>query len=283
MRKSKYLIGALVAAVAVVGVSSVASGARTVSQLTKADVCPVLGPAATTCTKTLRTRRRQWKNASLHTTLAARDSADPESCRVTPDSTPPNERGCRVPPSSNLVHVDFDTDMRFNPGAIGKCSPSTVAGDSTATARSQCSAGWVGSGSGFGRFGGVGTVGAGDVPVTISAFNSTNANQIIFHVDPGFAPFDLTGTLVNSPQAGDYGRRLSTPVVAANVLVRFDISIAKGGYIKARCRDRNKRINFHYRFNYGDSGTAPNDYPSSTDTFYTDTCQRIRPRRHRRR
>src|SRR5262245_39696684 len=280
MGKPKYLIGALVAAVAVVGVSSMASGARTVSQLTKADICPV---ANASCGKALRTRKRAFKNARINTVLAARDSADPESCRVTPDSTPPNERGCRVPPSSNLVHVDFDDDITFNPNAIGKCNPSTVAGDSTATARSQCAAGFVGAGSGFGRFGSVGTVGAGDVPVTISGFNSTNANQIIFHVDPGFAPFDLTGTLVNSPQAGDYGKRLSTPVVAANVLVRFAVNIAKGGYIKARCRDRNKRINFHYRFNYGDSGTAPNDYPSSTDTFYTDTCQRIRPRRHRRR
>jgi hypothetical protein len=282
MRKGKYLIGALVAAVAVVGVSSVASGARTVNQLTTADVCPVLNPSAKTCSKTLRTKRRKYKSANLHTVLAARDSADPEACRVTPDTSLANPRGCRVPPASSLVHVDFDNDIRFNMNAVGKCNPATVAGDPTNTARSQCSAGWIGSGSGFGRFGSVGTPGGGDVPVNISAFNSTNANQIIFHVDPGFAPFDLTGTLVNSPQPGDYGKRLSTPVVAANVLVRFDINIAKGGFIRARCRDRNRKFNFHYRFNYGDSGVAPNDYPSSTDTFYTDGCKRIKPRRKRR-
>src|SRR5687767_5267419 len=115
MRKSKYLIGALAAALAVVGVSSVASGARTVSQSTTVDVCPRLGPAAKTCTKTLRTRKRRFKAATLHTVLAARDSADPESCRQTPDTTPPNERGCRVPPSSSLVHVDFDNDIKFSP------------------------------------------------------------------------------------------------------------------------------------------------------------------------
>jgi hypothetical protein len=71
--------------------------------------------------------------------------------------------------------------------------------------------------------------------------------------------------------------------VAANVLVRFDINISKGRFIQARCKDNNKKFDFHYRFNYGDSGTPPNDYPASTDTTYKDSCKRIPPRRRGRR
>ena len=275
MRKRMYLVGALTLAFAV-SISAIAVGARTVSQSTVADVC---APKNALCKTPIRTKKRKFKPAKLHVVLAARDSTDPEACRTTADTNPANPRGCHVPPSSNLVHVDFDNDIKFSPGAVGKCNPATINGDSTATARSQCASALVGTGSGFGRFGTVGTPGGGDVPVTLSGFNSTNANQIIFHVDPGFLPFDLVGTLVNSPQPGDFGKRLSTPVVAPNVLVRFDITINKGGYVKARCKDPNRKFNFHYRFNYGDRGAGANQYPASTDTTYVDKCKRIRPRR----
>ena len=272
MRKRICLIGALTGALATVGLTGVATGARTVNQLVTADICK---PTNFLCTTTnAKLPRRKFRAVRLHVVLAARDSTDLESCRVTPDSTPPNERGCRVPPASDNIKVDFDNDIKFKPNSIPKCNPATIAGDDTTTARNQCVGGLIGGGSGFGRFGGVGTVGAGDVPVTISAFNSTNANQIIFHVDPGFAPFDLTGTLVNSPQPGDYGRRLGVPVAAAIVLVRFEVRINKRQFITARCRDRNRKFNFHVNFHYGDTGTPPDDYPSSTDKFDIDKCKR---------
>ena len=281
MHKRYYVIGALATALAVSGIGGgVASGARTVSQLTTADVCP---PRNAACTRALRTRKRVFKPARLHVLLAARDSTDQEACRVTPDTTPPNERGCLVPPASDTVKVDFDNDIRFNPNAVGGCNPGAINGDSTAQARSECSSALIGTGSGFGRFGAVGTVGSGDVPVTLSAFNSQAKNRIIFHVDPGFAPFDLTGKLVSSPASAgrDFATRLDTDVVAANVLVRFDININRGGFVKARCRDRNKRFNFKFAFHYGDTGVAPNDYPETTNTSDSDTCKRIRPRRRR--
>jgi len=278
MHKRYYVIGALAATIAVSGIGGgIASGARTVNQLTTADVCP---PANVPCTKALRTKKRKFKPARLHVLLAARDSADPEACRVTPDTTG-NERGCRVPPASDNVKVDFDNDIRFNPDAVGKCSPGTINGDSTATARSECAGALIGTGSGFGRFGSVGTVGAGDVPVTLSAFNSQANDRIIFHVDPGFAPFDLTGRLVGSPAGRDYGTRLDTDVVAANVLVRFDININRGRFVRARCKDRNKKFNFKFLFHYGDQGIAPNNYPETTATSDVDSCKRIKPRRRR--
>jgi len=270
MRKRKYLIGALTLAFAI-GVSAVAIGARTVVQSTVADVCK---PKNAACKAAALFPKRKFRPAKLHVVLAARDSADPAACATTPDTNIANPRGCRVPPSSDNVKVDFDNDLKFSPNAVGKCNPAQVGGVATGTARSACPAGLIGTGSGFGRFGAVGTVGGGDVPVTLSAFNSTNANQIIFNVDPGFVPFALTGTLVNSPQPGDYGKRLDTPVVAANVLVRFDITINKGGFVKARCRDRNRKFDFHYLFHYGDQGVAPNNYPATTNTTYKDRCKR---------
>lgn len=276
MRKRKYLIGALTLAFAA-SISAVAVGARTVQQSTVADVC---GPKNAACKAPFKTPKRKYKNAKLHVVLSAKDSADAESCRTTADTTPPFS--CRVPPASDNVKVDFDNDIKFNTNSVAKVNPATIAGDSTATARSQGAAGLVGTGSGFGRFGLVGQPGTGDVPVQISAFNSTNANQIIFHVDPGFSPFDLTGTLSNSPQPGDFGRRLDTPVVAANVLIRFDITINKGKYVQARCKDANKKFNFHYLFHYGDQGVAPDDYPETTETTYTDKCKRKPPPRRRR-
>ena len=268
MGKRRYLIGALAIALTV-GISAAAIGARTVSQSTVTDVCK---PKNAACKAPARFPKKKFKPAKLHVVLAAKDAADPEACRVTPDTTG-NERGCRVPPASDNVKVDFDNDIKFSPKAVGKCNPATVAGDSTATARSQCGAGFLGGGSGFGRFGTVGTVGSGDVPVTISAFNSTNANQIIFHVDPGFAPFDLTGSLVPFPQ-GDFGKRLDTAVAAANVLVRFDVTIGKGGFVKARCKDKNRKFNFRYLFHYGDPGTAPNNYLAGSLTTSADKCKR---------
>jgi hypothetical protein len=269
-KRSKYLIGALTL-LAAVGISATAIGARTVSQSTVADLCK---PKNAACKSPARLPKRKFKPAKLHVVLAAKDAADPDACRTTPDTNIANPRGCRVPPSSDNVKVDFDNDIKFSPNAIGKCNPATIAGDGTVTARNQCGPGFLGGGSGFGRFGAVGTPGGGDVPVTLSAFNSTNANQIIFHVDPGFAPFDLTGTLVPFPQ-GDFAKRLDTAVASANVLVRFDITIGKGGFVKARCKDQNRKFNFRYLFHYGDPGTAPNNYPTGTLTTSADKCKRL--------
>ena len=91
--------------------------------------------------------------------------------------------------------------------------------------------------------------------------------------------FILLGNLVNSPFGADFGKRLSTNVDTANTLIRFDINISRGRFIQARCKDRNKQFNFHYKFIYGDSGLAPNDYPPTTDTVDADNCKRAKRRR----
>ena len=277
MRKRYYLIGALTVTFAV-GMTAVATGARTVVQKVEGDICkPANGP----CTRAnAKLPIKKFKPVKVHVLLAARDSVDPESCSASPQPA----GACRVPPASDLVHVDFDNDIRFFPKSrgVGRCSPASVSGVPTATARGNCPKGLVGTGTAFARFGAVGTPGTGDVPATLSAFNSTALGRVIFLVDPGFVPFTLTGTLHKSPQRGDYGRRLSTPVVAPNVLVRFDIKIKKFGYVRARCRDRNRKFNFHVLFRYGDQGVAPDNYPATTDRFDVDRCKKIKRKRKRR-
>ena len=207
MRKRKYLLAGVMALAASVAVTGFASGAtRSVTQSLLGDISPVKLP------------KRTFKNAKLHVLVAARDSADSSACT---SASPPADGSCRVPPGADLSNIDFDNDIKFNTNSVGKCSD--VTGRRQVDGRgSQCGRQLPGRHRQRGRLASATSESrpsVGDVPATVSAFNGQlsagGKPTIILNVDPGFAPFHLEGTLVVSPQPGDYGKRLRVPVQCA--------------------------------------------------------------------
>lgn len=232
MRKLILLTGATALALTV-GLSGVASANHgQVVQTTDGTVSPTFLPKSV------------YKHVTLRVITSVRDAADPAACA---SANPPNT--CTTPPKASQAYVDFDKNLRFNWNSAGKCARQSIAGDTTATARATCPNAIIGSGQAIAR-GGItgGPVAPGFIDATVTAFNDTQPNTIILHVDIGGVGINLIGTLVNSPLGG-FAKRLAVPVPnTGNALTRFDVTINRSNYVQATCPD--SPINFRGLFEY---------------------------------
>jgi hypothetical protein len=174
-----------------------------------------------------------FKNTTINIVTSVRDSTDPasEGCQT---ANPPDT--CILPPKASLAQVDFDQNMKLNWASFPKCNPSAVAGQTFQQARNTCPAALIGTGSAVARGGVVGQqVQPGFISAVVSAFNSTNTNGIILHVDISGLSVNLNGVLVDSPRAG-FGKQLRVVVPnTGTALTRFQTNIVKPGYVQARC------------------------------------------------
>jgi hypothetical protein len=256
MRKRRYLIGALVLSIAIIGVTEALAATRTLDQEIVGGVKPKRLPKV------------KRKSIALHVRTASEDALNPSL----------------VPSTANHAYIDFDNDGKIYPRSVPTCPLSSIDGKSTEEARAICNSSLVGKGSAAIRFGtpGLPPPPGGDVAVTVSAFNGEPSNGVptmILHSDPGFTPVDLVGRLVRSPLGRDYGTRLDVVVpTTGGSLTFFDTTIHRAGYVKSRCHDRNHKLNVHGKFSFNDSAGV---YPTTAEAFDFQRCKVLR-RKHRR-
>jgi hypothetical protein len=210
------------------------------------------------------------------------------------------QSGANIPPGASRARVHFDNDIKFSPRAAGRCDPAKIAGKKTNAARAVCRGAVVGLGDAIAYLGQPGTPKSGGVqfPVEVTAFNGTPAStgqpRVLLHSDPGFTdPVTLIGVLKKSGKGRDFGRMLDVAVPDGGfILARFHVVIGKvrnptlatarvvaGPFVKARCKDRNRKLNFFGLFDYGLTGIAPNNYPSSDSGRSFSRCKVKRIRR----
>jgi hypothetical protein len=268
MRNRKLILAAAALAVSV-GVASVAWAALPVDQKVQGKIAPKKHP------------KKKYTKATLDIVTDA-------------------QSGDNIPPGASRALVHFDDDIKFYSGAAAKCNPGSIAGQPTAQARVTCKNAMVGIGDAVAWLGTPGTPKSGGVqfPVNVTAFNGTPAGgrpTVLLHSDPGFTdPVTLIGVLKNSTKGRDYGKMLDVPVPDGGfILAQFHTFIGKvrnptlasasvvpGPFVKARCKDRNRRLNFFGSFTYGLTGIAPNDYPTSDSGQSFSRCK-VKPRRRR--
>ena len=236
MRKRKFLIGALAAAVAV-SVTGIAYSAQT--QTAQMNVKPKKLP------------KKKRKNVSLFVRVATQDPTSPSG----------------IPSPATRAQVNFDNAFLFRPGVAGKCAQTQIADSpDTATARSRCRSALVGTGSAIvlspsgdpqnpNAFGGV-----------VSAFNSTpqggRPTLILYtYIEALNFGQPLIGVLKKSGAGRDFGKVLDVtipPLTGGAALVDFRVTVGKPtkpGYVRANCSDKNKRLNIKAKFTYA-NGTS---------------------------
>jgi hypothetical protein len=240
MRKRKFLVGALVAALAVsLGVAGVSYGAAGQKQTILLGVKPLKLPKV------------RKKPVALH---------------VKTTTTNPSAAN-QVPSPATLAQVNFDNDLAFFPGVAARCPVTAVANKSTANAKLACPKAIVG--------GGAAEVFVPTGPTTHVVFNAEitefnglpsggNPTIILHNYVPDLAlGQDLIGVLRKSHAGRDYGKRLDVsipPLPLGAALTRFDTRSGNGfkrGYVKARCHDRNHRLNTKALFRYQDGSSLP--------------------------
>jgi len=283
MHKRTQLAAVLVVALSL-GMTAVVLGAtRSAKQTVLGDIAPVKLPKQTRKPATIRIRTQ------------ISDAADPATC-----NSQTHQCTGTTPPVSDHTYIDFDDDISFNGNVVPNCSLAAISSQDTAGARAACASSMVGKGSALVMLGGIpGQAPPADsaLPVVISAFDGQPKNghpTLYLHAKASGAPaVVLIGELVNSPQPGDYGKRLDvvTPPTGGPVTF-FDTftggkvlnptgaaTVVKSAYVKARCHDRNRLLNFHALFHY-DQSMAPGVYPEHGEAFDTDRCK-VKRRRHR--
>jgi hypothetical protein len=236
MRKRKFLIGALAAAVAV-SVTGIAYSAQT--QTAAMSVAPKKLP------------KKKRKNVKLFVHVSTKDTTSPTG----------------VPSPATRARVHIDNAFLIRPGVAGRCTQSQIADSpNTATARARCGRALVGTGSAIvlspsgdpaspNAFGGV-----------VSAFNSTpqggKPTLILYtYIEALNFGQPLIGVLKKSGAGRDFGKVLDVtipPLTGGAALVDFRVKLGKPvkpPYIKANCSDKNRRLNIKALFNYA-NGTA---------------------------
>ncbi len=159
------------------------------------------------------------------------------------------------------IFIDFDDDIKIKLGGVPECSQN-LNGTDTTEARALCPNSIVSTDSPKNAAKARVPSAGGPIEVadlTVTAFHGVG-NQLLLHA---FSP-TLTdantqvviGSIINSPlPGGDFGKRLSVtdvPDAAGDqgALVDFGAEIKRGGVIKARCKDGNKKWNFRTQWNY---------------------------------
>ncbi len=170
------------------------------------------------------------------------------------------------------VKLGLDDDIKITTKGIGQCDPNQLAGTTTAGAKQVCGKEQVGAGSATACLAGGQGQSCTVLPAVVTAFNGKPQGKnptLVLHarVDSGAVHTTtvLTGVYKNSGK-GDYKTVLTVPVPAipATALTDFQTKVggkfkAKGktvNYAKARCHDRNKRLNMTYEFDYTSSSES---------------------------
>ncbi len=219
--------------------------------------------------------KRQYKPASLFTAV-----------------TTLSEGNSPVIPSapSEEVYIDYDDDIKINLGRVPACS-AVLNGTDTSEARALCPRSVV-SKNGDPR-----NTAAARLPAYPADNNEVSDFVVTAFRGPGnrlrLHAFSATlgdantqvveARIINSPRRGDYGKRLSVPDVPdaagdAGALVAFGAVIKRGGVVKARCKDRNKKWNFRGEWHYESADTTDTATDVATDK---QTCRVKRQRRRR--
>ncbi len=209
--------------------------------------------------------KKRFRNASLFVETSTVNPNDPGT---------PRNPATRPEPTTHVV-IDFDDDGTVRPGAVATCKVSDAAFQSftgtIAQARRMC--------------GRKSVLGTGDATVCLAGATGAacggvnppeRADVIAFNGQPkagkptvylyakgtgdiSMIGQEITGTIKRSPLGRDYGKRLDVPVPplggGIGALTDFRVTVSKGSYIRARCHDRNHRLNARARFTYND-GTS---------------------------
>lgn len=174
-----------------------------------------------------------------------------------------------IPSPAVKALINFDDDIAVNAKlrGLGRCSPESIAGLSTDQAKATCPRSIVGGGSAKVRIPWPNPEGYVELPATVTAFNATRESgtgrpRVILYSrqeDTGQGS-SIIGVFKRSSAGADYGRLLDVDIpllLDGNAaLTDFRVTIGNGykkGYVKAQCRDRNRRINMKTRFFYNNA------------------------------
>ena len=219
--------------------------------------------------------KRQFKPASLYTAV-----------------TTLSEGNSPVIPSapSEEVYIDYDNDIKISLGSVPSCTQ-VLNGTTTAEARALCPSSIVSKtgdprNTAKARVPGIPAPNNEVSDFTVTAFHGTGNVLLLHAYSPTLGDANtqvVVGSVINSPLGGDYGKRLSVPDVPdaagdAGALVAFGAIIKRGGVVKARCRDRNKKWNFRGEWHYESADGSDTATDVATDR---QTC-RVKRRRNRR-
>jgi hypothetical protein len=253
MRRRKYLVGALVAAVAV---SAAGTALAVQTQTATVSIKPKLVP------------KKKRRNVSLRVVTQTGDTAAED----------------QVPSPAIRALVNFDNEFVIRPSASpDTCTSGELAGLETAPARAQCPNAIVGAGIAKVRIGGlVPMVEDGATFIAeVTAFNGPpdagRPTIILYNYVPALNYGQpLVGIIKRSTAGRDYGVALDVDIPLLPLgasLTLFDVNVGspatvddgnpatsnarpgRVGYVKAKCGDRNRRINLKARF-YFDNGTS---------------------------
>jgi hypothetical protein len=192
---------------------------------------------------------------------------------ATGDSASPN--GIPSPAVRALINFDDDIAVNFRLKGLGRCSPESIAGLSTDQAKATCPRSIVGGGAAKVRIPWPNPEGYVELPAVVTAFNATTEPgtgrpRVILYSrqeDTGQGS-SIIGVFKKSSAGADYGRLLDVDIpllLDGNAaLTDFRVTIGNGykkGFVKARCFDRNRRMNMKTRFFYDDGTSLPaSDY-----------------------
>jgi hypothetical protein len=242
MRRRKYLVGALAAVFALSATTGVAFAAKT--QTAKLKVVPSKLP------------KKKRKNVALNIVTTTGDPAAPD----------------QVPSPAVRALVNFDNEFTFNPGVAKTCTTGQISGQDTAQARETCKTALVGGGAAT-VFVPTGTGVHITYQAEVSAFNGPksagNPTIILFsYVSALNYGQPLNGVIKKSKAGKDYGKALDVtipPLPFGAALTRFDVTVGNPnsgrpghkGYVKAKCGDRNRKLNLKSKFTYQDGTSLP--------------------------
>lgn len=192
---------------------------------------------------------------------------------ATADSTSPN--GIPSPAVRALINLDDDLAVNFKLKGLGKCDPTSIASLPTDQAKATCPKAVVGGGAAKVRIPWPNPEGFVELPATVTAFNATREpgtgrpRIILYAWQADTAQgSSIVAVFKKSTAGADYGKLLDVniPLLLSGdaALTDFQVTIGNGykkGYAKARCHDKNRRINMKTRFYYNDGSNLPaSDY-----------------------
>jgi hypothetical protein len=185
---------------------------------------------------------------------------------------------------TDRAQLNFDDDIKVNPGAAAKCAKSKLAGNKTMKqAMAKCAKALVGKGTAQAK------AGPNKVHACVLAFNgkpkSGKATVLLFTRAQAAPPFTikcsnpkrnthgnttvlLQGVFKKSRLGGDFGKNLDFKHITQASplpLTDFNVTAHKGNYVSARCHDANHKWNLKTKFTYV--------HPSRSQTVSTSqTC-----------
>lgn len=220
--------GAAIGLAAAITITS-AAGAAPAVQTMEAEVKPSKLP------------KKEYGNVGLTVTVAATDAANPAG----------------LPPKATNARILFDDDGRIRPQGIPTCTQEQLINTTTQAALEACGSAKVGSGTSLAAlpFGTGGT--RVDYPGVVTAFAGPSSSLLLHaRVDGLGTTVVLPGKVTNSG-TGDFGPVLdvTVPPLAGGVgaIAEFSVTVKRGGYLQARCKDRDKTLDVESRFTYSDS------------------------------